>query len=254
MLCWASRSWWRKPCSFAISCLQASCQWVFYSYHTTTHPVRLIQWMFNGAEHPFILLCCLYLSQREVLDCTCACVYVWLWTYMLHLADFKGFQSEPLILFLFLFAHLSLQQLLFLVFFACSFVSRPIPHTKNISPSSHPSRLCLSFSPYDVCNISTQNLVRLSVVSRCIFKIADGLKLFLPFSPQCFSHFHSPPFSPALSVVSEFRSGCCWQSSPLWHPGHGRSKKHSIFLKVGLLQPVYFKNSTDFELLLPIYL
>lgn len=45
-----------------------------YSYHTNPHPVCLIQWMFNGAEQPFILLCCLYLSQREVLDCVGVCI------------------------------------------------------------------------------------------------------------------------------------------------------------------------------------
>lgn len=47
-----------------------------YSYHTNAHPVCLIQWMFNGAEQPFILLCCLYLSQREVLDCVGVWVFL----------------------------------------------------------------------------------------------------------------------------------------------------------------------------------
>lgn len=49
------------------------------SYHTHTHPVWLIQWMFNEAEQPCILLCCL--SQKEVFGlCVCVCV---LCTYML---------------------------------------------------------------------------------------------------------------------------------------------------------------------------
>lgn len=45
-----------------------------YSYHTNAQPVCLIQWMFNGAEQSFILLCCLYLSQGEVLDCVSVCI------------------------------------------------------------------------------------------------------------------------------------------------------------------------------------
>lgn len=42
--------------------------------HTHTHPVCLIQWMFNGAEQPFILLCCFYLRQRGVGLCVCVCI------------------------------------------------------------------------------------------------------------------------------------------------------------------------------------
>lgn len=58
-----------------------------YSYHTNTHPVRLVQWMFNGVEQPFILLCCLYLSQREVFVCVRArTCFIWLTSRALNLS------------------------------------------------------------------------------------------------------------------------------------------------------------------------
>lgn len=81
-----------------------------YSYHTYTHPVCLIQWMFNGAEQPFILLCCLYLRQRKVLDCICMCMcFIRLTSRAPILSQYHFFS---------LFGHLSFHQLLFLVSFA----------------------------------------------------------------------------------------------------------------------------------------
>lgn len=178
MWCSASLSWLRKPCSSAISCLQALWQWVWIHItraHTHTHnPVCLIQWMFNGAEQPFILLCCLYLWQRAFKLCVCVfvlCICVWMCMYLLHQSDFKSPKSEPEMLLLSLFVHLWFQQLLFLVSSACSYVFSPHSSHKKYHSCSHPPASHLLFLSSDLCYIST---IHLMLCVSCLLRYVMG--------------------------------------------------------------------------------
>lgn len=177
--CSASPSWVSEPCSSAIFCLRASCQWVWTHItqaHTHpcshTHTVYLIQWMFNGAEQPFILLCCLCLGQRGVSYCMCVyCVSVCarLWMYVLHQTDFKGSETEPEILFLSVcppfISAAALSSCLFSL--QLRFSPLPISHRKislllssTCRPSSHsPSKISATSLLDIVCSLSAVLLV-----------------------------------------------------------------------------------------------
>lgn len=176
--------------------------------------------MFNGAEQSFILLWCPYLCQRgfKLFVCTlCLCVS----TYVLHQSDFQGSESEPEMLFLSLFAYLSFQQLLFLVSIACSCVFSPHSSPKNIASAlillpaiSYSAPLISATSLlHTLCSLSAVFLDMWWTEAVCASNLASPL-----------SFLFSPPLSPALSVIPEFRFGCSWQFGPLWDPGYGRSK------------------------------
>lgn len=194
------------------------------SYHTATrNPVCLIQWMFNGAEQPFILLWCPYLCQRgfKLFVCTlCLCVFVceyvrapsdWLSGLRIWARDAIPFSvCLPFISAAALSCLYSLQ-LCFLTPFL----------TKKYHFCSHPSAGHFLFCSSDLCYISTTHLM-LSV--SCLLRYVRGWSCSVPLTLRHHWASFSPPLSPALSVIPEFLFGCSWQFGPLWDPGYGRSK------------------------------